>query len=266
MQSIMKFDLNNLKTKFLILSMLTSSNTFSQVSLDVESGFFKVNQNDASSSWKNSQGELNGLDGTQFSYANDFSNPLKPLLRLRTSYSFGKNSNHFLSLLAAPLQYSSTGVFDRSIVFSSTTFQTGVPTEGFYKFNGYRLTYRYHFLNNEKIKFGIGLTINFRDAEFSLRQGEVYARNYNRGFVPLVNTFLNYQLKNKLGLMIDGDVFYIDNTGGAIDYLAGLSYKFSDSFNLKAGYRFFSGVGSEKGNVYNKLFVSAFSIGGIYSF
>jgi hypothetical protein len=122
------------------------------------------------------------------------------------------------------------------------------------------------FKNSEKLKFGLGLTINFRDAEFSLKQGDKYERNYNRGFVPLINTYLNYELVKGLGLLIDGDVFYVDKTGGAIDYLTGMSYRVNDKFMLKSGYRFFSGVGSEKGNVYNSLFVSSLVIGAIVNF
>ncbi len=35
-----------------------------QLSMDIETGFIKVNSNDAGSSWKNSLGDLNGLEGT----------------------------------------------------------------------------------------------------------------------------------------------------------------------------------------------------------
>lgn len=245
------------------LSVLTK-HTSAQLSIDLENGVSHVKTNDASSSWQNSQGVLNGIDGTLFSYAKNFDNPAKPLLRLRVNYNFGKNKKHLISALAAPVQYTCNGMFSDSVIFNSTTFQSNTATEGFYKFSGYRLTYRYMIRNTEKLKLGIGLTINFRDAEFSLRQGDKYERNYNRGFVPLFNTYLNYKLKSNFGLLIDGDVFYIDNTGGAIDYLTGINYSFSNHFALKSGYRFFSGVGSEKGNVYNKLFVSSLVVGAVY--
>jgi hypothetical protein len=66
--------------------------------------------------------------------------------------------------------------------------------------------------------------------------------------------------------LIDGDVFYIDKTGGAIDYLVGFNYAPNQQLSWKLGYRFFSGVGSEVGNVYNRLFVSSAIIGGVYTF
>jgi opacity protein-like surface antigen len=237
-----------------------------QLSMDIETGFIKVNSNDASSSWKNSLGDLNGLEGTLFSYAKDFQNPIKPLLRVRASYQFGETNRHVLSFLAAPLQYSCTGSFEDTVIFNSKTFTPGATVEGFYKFSGYRLTYRYMLCHSEKLQLGLGLTVNYRDAEFSLKQGSQYERNYNRGFVPLINTYLNYTCANKLGFLIDGDVFYIDKTGGAIDYLIGLNYAPSKPLSLKLGYRFFSGVGSEIGNVYNRLFVSSAVIGGVYTF
>ena len=261
----MKHTYKFLSLLFFILFLLQTSSVFAQLSIDLETGFFKVNQNDASSSWQNSQGVLNGIDGTTFSYADQFDNPNRPLFRLRASYSFGKTKSHFLSALAAPLQYKSNGIFTSDVIFNSKTFLANTATEGFYKFSGYRLTYRYMIQNTERLKLGIGLTVNFRDAEFSLQQGEYYERNYNRGFVPLVNTYLNYQFSPKFGLLIDGDVFYIDKTGGAIDYLSGLSYKASPHLSFKSGYRFFSGVGSEKGNVFNKLFVSSAVIGVVYT-
>ncbi len=250
----------------LLLTSLITSSAFGQASIDLETGALFVNRNDASSSWQNSSGKLNGKDGTLFSYANDFQNQAKPLIRFRASYTFGKSKRHVISLLAAPLQYKTTGSFSSAVVFNSNTFPANTSTEGFYKFSGYRLTYRYYLKNTDKIKLGIGLTLNLRDAEFSLKQGTKYERNYNRGFVPLINTFLDYKITSKVGILIDGDVFYVDNTGGAIDYLSGLNYKVSNKLTLKSGYRFFSGVGSEKGNVYNKLFVSSFVLGASYNF
>jgi hypothetical protein len=249
----------------LFLSTL-SQETTAQISVDLETGGVFVNKNDVSSSWKNSWGELNGLDGTLFSFPKAFDNSIKPLLRLRASYSFGKDQRHFISFLAAPLQYRCVGTFQDTVIFNSKLYTPGSPVEGFYKFSGYRLTYRYLIANSLKFKFGLGLTLNLRDAEFSLNQGGQYERNFNRGVVPLVNTYLNYSLTKKLGLLVDGDVFYIDKTGGAIDYLTGLNYTVNPKLSLKLGYRFFSGVGSEAGNVYNKLFVSSAVIGGVFTF
>jgi hypothetical protein len=239
---------------------------FSQFSADIETGIVKVNRNDASSSWKNSFGVLNGLDGTLFSYTRDFNNFVKPSIRIRISYAFGKSKRHLVSFLAAPLQYRTDGILRNPIIFNSTVFEGQKQTEGFYKFSGYRLTYRYNIIQRKKVTLGVGLTLNLRDAEFSIKQGEKYERNYNRGLVPLINTYLSFKLTNKLGFLIDGDVFYVDKTGGAIDYLTGLNYSLNRTITLATGYRFFSGVGSEKGNVYNKLFVSSFVFGGVINF
>jgi hypothetical protein len=254
------------KIALLTLFLTIFTKVYSQISADIETGIVKVNRNDASSSWKNSFGDLNGIDGTLFSYAKDFNNPVKPLFRVRASYAFGKSKKHFLSFLAAPVQYKTVGILNNPITFNSIVFSANQQTEGFYKFNGYRLTYRYYFVQRNTLTMGLGLTLNLRDAEFSLRQGTKYERNYNRGLVPLINTYLNYKFTDHLGVLVDGDVFYVDNTGGAIDYLTGFNYSFNKNVAVKTGYRFFSGVGSEKGNVYNKLFVSTFVIGGVLNF
>lgn len=254
------------KIAFYTLFLIFVTKGYSQISTDIETGIVNVNRNDASSSWKNSFGDLNGLDGTLFSYANDFNNPIKPLFRFRASYTFGKSKKHFLSFLATPVQYKTEGILNNPITFNSNVFEANQKTEGFYKFNGYRLTYRYYFVQRDDLILGLGITLNLRDAEFSLKQGSKYERNYNRGLVPLINTYLNYKFTDKIGVLVDGDVFYVDKTGGAIDYLTGFNYTLNKNISFKTGYRFFSGVGSEKGNVYNKLFVSSFVIGSVINF
>ncbi|MEI6410538.1 MAG: hypothetical protein WCR52_14205 [Bacteroidota bacterium] len=250
----------------LSIIMLKTQCGMAQFSIDLETGAGFVTQNDASSSWKNSNGELNGTDGTQYSYKTDFKNPAKPVIRFRASYGFGRTKRHLISFLAAPLQYKAKGSFQQPVTFNSQVFAPGVETEGYYQFNGYRLTYRFLIKNTEKLRLGVGLTLNLRDAEFSLKQGSLYERNYNRGVVPLLNTYLKYHLGGHVYGLVDGDIFYIDNSGGAIDYLGGLQYDLNGKAGIKLGYRVFSGVGSEKGNVYNKLLAQSIIVGGVFQF
>ena len=42
---------------------------------------------------------------------------------------------------------------------------------------------------------------------FSLKQGVQFGRNYKRGFVPVINTYLHYEIVKWWALLIDGDFF-----------------------------------------------------------
>lgn len=61
--------------------------------------------------------------------------------------------------------------------------------------------------NSEKLKLGVDLTINFRAADFSFKQGVQFGRNYKRGFVPVINTYLHHEIVKWWALLIDGDFF-----------------------------------------------------------
>jgi hypothetical protein len=52
-----------------------------------------------------------------------------------------------LRLEVAPLRIDGNGTFNQPVNFAGTTFSPGTPTEGKYKFDTYRVSYRYLFLN-----------------------------------------------------------------------------------------------------------------------
>jgi tetratricopeptide (TPR) repeat protein len=56
---------------------------------------------------------------------------------------------HFISALYAPLQLTSRGSVDRSVSFAGASFAPGTPLFATYRFDSYRLTYRYSFVRDD---------------------------------------------------------------------------------------------------------------------
>ena len=74
-----------------------------------------------------------------------------------------------------------------------------------YTFNSYRLTYRYHFINNDTWNIGIGLTAKIRDAGIRLQDNNTSAEKTNLGIVPLINFYAKWNPCKQLGILIEGD-------------------------------------------------------------
>ncbi len=84
------------------------------------------------------------------------------------------NDRHGVRLTLAPLEVSGTGSLPAETNFAGATFQAGT-TRGSYRFNTYKLTYRYAWLDREDWRWQVGFTALIRDAEVKLRQGPVSA-------------------------------------------------------------------------------------------
>lgn len=182
-------------------------------------------------------------------------------IRLRASYTF--NKKHTLSALYAPLQFKSTGSFNRAIEFGENIFLPSETTDVAYKFNSYRLSYRYRLVDREKIKFGLGLTAKLRDARIAFSTGSKQDETTDLGFVPLINFRLNLYPSKKLLFTLRGDAL-VGSEGRAEDIFAGFHYSVNNSLALKAGYRILEG-GADVEQVYNFSLIHYASVGVIYS-
>lgn len=56
-----------------------------------------------------------------------------------------------------------------------------------YRFDSWRATWRWRWIDREDLKVKVGVTAKIRDASIQLRQGGVSARKENTGFVPLLH-------------------------------------------------------------------------------
>ena len=185
--------------------------------------------------------------GTRFSLAQETPSPPVPMFRLRLSYTFGER--HTLSLLAAPLTVKGTGTLDRDVTFQDTTFVDGSKVTSIYRFDSYRFTYRWTFLNRDTLNLGIGLTGKIRSADIALMGDSGYAHREDLGVVPLINFRGEWFFTEPFGILLDGDAL-VTPFGRAEDVNLALLYRYSPDSVFRVGYRVLEGGAGGGGNVY----------------
>lgn len=119
-----------------------------------------------------------------------------------------------------------------------------------YKFNAYRLSYRYNFVRTAKVKMGAGLSLLWRDAAIELRNSQTSAKFDGPGPVPLLNLHFNWLPRQHFGFLLEADALAGRPEGRAIDAFAGVSFPINPRLALRAGYRVFEG-GVNVADVYN---------------
>jgi hypothetical protein len=209
-------------------------------SLDVEGGWVWCTKNDV---------RVPGDTGTPFSLANDLSIESKSVFRLRLGYQF--HPRHSLSVLYAPLTLNAEGSVDRDIFFNGVTFAASAPLQALYKFNSYRLTYRFELVSSQSWQVGIGLTAKMRDAEIRVEDSTQVSSKTDKGFVPLIHFRVRWAFHDKMGLLLEGDAAASPGgQGRAEDILLALLYTPSRNVAIKVGYRILEG-GADVEEAYN---------------
>jgi hypothetical protein len=187
--------------------------------------------------------------GTLFSLTYDLPAESKIVYRLRLNYRF--HPKHSVSVLYAPLSLNAQGSVDNDISFNGDFFPANTDLKAFYKFNSYRLTYRFDFINSQKWKVGLGFTAKIRDAEVRLEDSDKRSSNTDVGFVPLLNFRVEWMFSTEVSLLLEGDALASPGgQGRAEDVLLALFYHLNDRLSLKAGYRILEG-GADVESVYN---------------
>lgn len=244
--------IRNILLSAFIMTILGSAAATGQFFLDLETGIASTGYNDV---------RIPGNTGTPFSLKDDLDSKTDLFYRIRAGYTIG--DRHTLSLLFAPLTLKSEGRPGFDILFDGETFDGGEDLAGTYKFNSYRLTYRYDLVRREKVTLGVGFTAKIRDASISLESATSYSEKTNVGFVPIINFRLDWQAGEKLGLLLEGDALAAPQ-GRAEDVLLAVTYNLSEKIRLKAGYRILEG-GADNDEVYNFALINYGAIGIIVS-
>jgi hypothetical protein len=206
--------------------------------LDLESGLVFNGSNDV---------RVPGTTGTPISLTNDLEVDSKPFYRARLTYYF--NDRHLISAFAAPLRLEATGQLDVPVLFEDTEFPANTPLEALYRFDSYRLTYRYRFLGRENLEGWFGFTAKIRDAEIRLEGGGLQDETLNTGFVPLLSFRFAWRMSDPFRLILDGDALAAPQ-GRAEDVTLALVYRICPSISLRTGYRVLEG-GADVESVYN---------------
>jgi hypothetical protein len=236
---------------FLVFSL--SLTVKAQALLDLESGVVFTGSNDV---------RIPGDAGTLFSMKDDLVSDPAFFYRISLGYTIG--SRHTLTLLYAPLETRSEGSMAQDIVFEGVTFPANTELEGTYKFNSYRLTYRYDLVKKPRIEFGLGFTAKIRDAKIALSSNASASEKTNVGFVPIINFRLLWNMGDKFGLLLYGDALAAPQ-GRAEDVLIAATWALSDRLRLRAGYRILEG-GADNDEVYNFSLFNYASAGITYTF
>jgi hypothetical protein len=209
-------------------------------SLDIEAGPAFSGYNDV---------RIPGNTGTLFSLTEDLHARTAFAWRARLSKTFG--DRHWVSILVAPLRVHSHGTLDRDVLFAGQLFPAHSDVNALYRFDSYRLTYRYGLVRGHRFDFALGLTAKIRDAEIRLDYQGVYpvwASKKNIGFVPIVSFRADWSLSQRFGLVLDGDALGVPQ-GRAEDVTAALRIGFGDRVDARVGYRVLEG-GSDVDEVY----------------
>ena len=249
----MKKGISYIAALIVLICVCVTASLNAQVIMDVETGLVSTGYNDI---------RIPGNQGTLISLKDDLKPNSGIFYRLKLNYTF--RSVHTLSLLFAPLTIKSKGRINRDVNFAGKTFVANNDLSGSYKFNSYRLTYRYDFVQKPALEFGLGFTAKIRDARIALSSQAISAEKSNIGFVPIINFRLFWHSYEKLGLLLEGDALAAPQ-GRAIDVLCAASYKLSNHLGIKAGYRMLEG-GADNDEVYTFALLHYLSVGVTYTF
>ena len=189
----------------------------SQISIDIEAGAVYTGYNDV---------RIPGDEGSFISFSDELNGKTSLFSRVRLGYMFGDRNE--VLLLYAPLNLSYKGTVSRDIIFKGETFAAGSKLNATYKFNSYRITYRYHVLKKNKLGGG--------------------SEKVDLGVVPLISFIAHWQPTEQFGLVLDGDALAAPQ-GRAEDVLLAVTYKATSRLTFRAGYRILEG-GADNATVY----------------
>jgi hypothetical protein len=235
------------------LGAVTAARAQDRWRLDFENGAAISGYNDV---------RIPGDSGTRFSMTDDLASDTEYFWRVRADFRFAPK--HVISGLIAPLTIDSSGTFETPVDFAGATFAPGVPVDGTWTFNSYRVTYRYEPWRKDTWMFGFGATVKVRDAVIRLRSGGTTAEKTDLGAVPLVNFKFERRLGRSTTLLVEGDALAAPQ-GRAEDIFAGIVVDAGRQWSIKAGYRFLEG-GADNDEVYTFAAVHYVAAGVVFRF
>jgi hypothetical protein len=148
----------------------------------------------------------------------------------------------------APLSIEGTGLLSTPVDFNDVRFEPGIATEASYRFDSYRLTYRYRLVGKPKWRVDIGLSGKLRVAEIELAQEGASASYSNTGFVPLLYASAAWRPSPRWALTLDADGAAAPQ-GRAFDVSLKLYRHVSDRWSVSLGYRTLEG-GADVEDIY----------------
>jgi hypothetical protein len=217
----------------------TPDSTVSHIVVELEAGPVWQSRNDVQIP--------NNASADRFSLVDLVGSGPFPAARLYVLWNISER--HGVRLLLAPLSYTEKGQFSSTVNFAGKTFQPGIPTNATYKFNSWRLSYRYNIYRGSSWRWWIGFTAKLRDAKIELNQQGASAAKTDVGFVPLLHVAGAVRFGRLWSAIIDVDGL-AGGPGRAVDGSLKVRYSLDGSWSLAAGYRTVEG-GADVEEVYN---------------
>lgn len=172
-----------------------------------------------------------------------------PWMAARLYVTWQVSERHGVRLLVAPFSLTETGLAARPLSFAGASYGSSAPIEATYKFNSYRLSYRWRFHTGDRTKAWLGLTAKVRDASIRLVQGSTTSRKDDLGFVPLLHFAGDWRPGSRWRISFDADGL-AGGPGRAVDASLKLGYDLDDRWSIRAGYRTLEG-GADVESVYS---------------
>jgi hypothetical protein len=204
----------------------------------------------------------NDESGTRFSLKDLVGTGPWPAGRIYVTWNI--SDRHGLRMLLAPLSYTETGSLDDEVLFAGEAYAPGVPTEATYRFNSWRLSYRYKFKDGDRWQLWVGVTAKVRDAKIELTQGDTTSEDTDLGFVPLAHFAADWRVAERWHLIADLDAL-AGGPGRAIDLALKLGYDINQRWSVTAGYRTVEG-GADVDDVYNFAWFNAAVVSAVVRF
>lgn len=172
-----------------------------------------------------------------------------PALAIRTRLGLFLGERHRLHFLAAPLSARGSAVLSEDFDFQGTTFGIGTSVESLYRFDSYRLSYRYAFRPRGPFEFAAGAGIKIRSADIAIMSSGAYEHREDLGFVPLLSFLARWEFAQAFGILLDAEGL-VSPFGRAEDALLALEYRPAENLALRLGYRILEGGSDGGGGVY----------------
>lgn len=189
----------------------------------------------------------NDSEGTRFSLADVAGSGPWPAMRVEGTWDI--TDKHGLRFLVAPLSYSEKGRLDKETRFDGETFSPDTQVKAQYRFNSWRVGYRYHWFAREQWDLWVGGTLKVRDARVRLSQDNNSAQDDDVGLVPLLYLGGEYRLDDRWSIAADLDGL-AGGPGRAIDLGIRLHCAMDDNWTFGLGYRTLEG-GADTDDVYS---------------
>lgn len=172
-----------------------------------------------------------------------------PWTTVRSDINWNIDERHGIRFILAPFSYTESGSFAEPVRFAGKVYRPGERVKATYRFNSWRVGYRYNFIDNEGWRLWVGGTLKIRDAKIQLSQGGTSSKDDDLGVVPLLYLAAEYQISPHWVLEADFDGL-AGGPGRAIDFSARVAYRPDERWRVGLGYRTLEG-GVDSDDVYN---------------